>query len=526
MTVEDVKAALGATEEGSRSKVAIQIIAGELPAAADQAEAALRASGAGPIFQRAGQLVHIAERPARRNDGSTDQQQAIVAIDPPALAEQLAKAAGFEKFDARQKDWRTIDPPVKLIDLYFARSCWRLPDLHQLIGAPTLRTDGSVLARPGYDPETGLYLLADLLDLTVPDKPSYRQAEAANEALTAMFSSFPLVDEPPGLALGVALAGLVGAVLRPTLPACPLIGVTAPAAGTGKSYLVDLISIIATGRRAAGVATGSKPEEFEKSLGAALLEGRPLLCLDNMVQPLAGQMLCMTLSQERVAVRILGQSRSVEVPSAAGLFATGNNLTIRGDMARRTLLCRLDAGVEYPEDRAFDSDILAEARRRRGELVSAVLTIAKWHQMHRNPTPLAGRRFAGYETWCERVRDPLLALGHRDPVEALDVTRAADVEGVRLATIMDQWEAAFGDMSKTCSEAIKEASERDSYGEIRNTELCEALAGATGDRSGMISARKLSHYLARHEGRIIDGRRFQRDGERAKVVTWRLCKTP
>ena len=188
--------------------------------------------------------------------------------------------------------------------------------------------------------------------------------------------------------------------------------------------------------------------------------------------------------------------------------------------------CSLDAGVEYPEDRAFDSDILAEARRRRGELVSAVLTIAKWHQMHRNPTPLAGRRFAGYETWCERVRDPLLALGHRDPVEALDVTRAADVEGVRLATIMDQWEAAFGDMSKTCSEAIKEASERDSYGEIRNTELCEALAGATGDRSGMISARKLSHYLARHEGRIIDGRRFQRDGERAKVVTWRLCKTP
>ncbi len=345
MTVEDVKAALGATEEGSRSKVAIQIIAGELPAAADQAEAALRASGAGPIFQRAGQLVHIAERPARRNDGSTDQQQAIVAIDPPALAEQLAKAAGFEKFDVRQKDWRTIDPPVKLIDLYFARSCWRLPDLHQLIGAPTLRTDGSVLVRPGYDPETGLYLLADLLDLTVPDKPSYRQAEAANEALTAMFSSFPLVDEPPGLALGVALAGLVGAVLRPTLPACPLIGVTAPAAGTGKSYLVDLISIIATGRRAAGVATGSKPEEFEKSLGAALLEGRPLLCLDNMVQPLAGQMLCMTLSQERVAVRILGQSRSVEVPSAAGLFATGNNLTIRGDMARRTLLPRCRRGV-------------------------------------------------------------------------------------------------------------------------------------------------------------------------------------
>lgn len=526
MTAEDSKGVLNAAEPVLRPKVVIEIIAGELPAAVDEAETALIAHDPSPIFQHAGRLVHIADRPARRSDGSFDHQYAIVAIDPPALAEQLAKVADFKKFDERQKDWRTIDPPAKLVDLYFSRSQWNIPDLHQLIGAPALRADGSLLARPGYDPATGLYLLADLPDLTVPDKPSDREAEAANEALTAILSSFPFVDEPPGLALSVALAGLVGAVLRPTLPACPLIGVTAPAAGTGKSYLVDLISVIATGRRAAGMATGSKPEEFEKSLGAALLEGRPLLCLDNMVQPLAGQLLCMMLSQERVAVRILGQSKSVDVPSAAALFATGNNLAIRGDMARRGLLCRLDAGVEHPEDRAFNNDILAEARRRRSELVSAVLTIARWHHLHRGSAPPAGRRFAGFETWCERVRDPLLALGHRDPVEALDVTRGADIEGTRLAAVKDQWYAAFNDTPKTCSEAIKEASERDSSGEIRNNELCEALTGATGDRPGAISARKLSHYLGRHEGKIVDGCRFQRDGERAKVVTWRLCKTP
>ena len=51
-------------------------------------------------------------------------------------------------------------------------------------------------------------------------------------------------------------------------------------------------------------------------------------------------------------IRVLGQSRHVEVPVNATIFATGNNLQIAGDLTRRTLLCTLDARCERPELRA------------------------------------------------------------------------------------------------------------------------------------------------------------------------------
>ena len=501
-----------ASKSGPNSEITIRVVAGHIPAAVDQAEAALLAAGPGPIFQRAGMLVHVTTRPARRSDGSSDKQQAIGAVEEAALLEAFAKVAIFEKYDARADDWRTIDPPVKLAAAYQARARWAAPDLHQLIGTPTLRVDGTLLSRQGYDKETGLYLLAKLDNLSVPDKPTRRQADAAIGVLTGLLASFPFVQEPAGLALSVALAGLIGAVLRPTLPSCPLIGVTAPAAGTGKSYLVDLISIIATGRRAVGIATGVRPEEFEKALGAALLEGRPLLCLDNMVLPLAGQLLCMILSQERVAVRILGHSRSADVPAVAAMFATGNGLRVQGDMARRTLLCRLDAAVEHPESRCFEGDLLAEARRRRAELVGAVLTVARWHQSSRDPAPRAGKQFAGFDAWCERVRDPLLALGHTDPVEALNVTRDADLEAARLGMLIAEWWRLFSEGSRTCGNAIRAADDN----------LIDALVAVTGNRPDGINSRRLSNYLTRFEGRIVDGRRFQQDGKQDKAVRWKL----
>ena len=220
----------------------------------------------------------------------------------------------------------------------------------------------------------------------------------------------------------------------------------------------------------------------------------------------------MVLSQGRVAVRILGYSRSVDVPTSSAVFATGNSLRVMGDMARRALLCRLDAAVEHPEDRSFEGDLLAEVRRRRAELVSAVLTIARWHQFYRDPAPRDARRFAGFETWCKRVRDPLLALGHSDPVAALDVTRAADLEAARLGTLIEHWGRWFGDNPKTCGNAIREADEQ----------LADALVAVTAGQPGAINSRKLSNYLARFEGRIVAGQRFQQAGTQAKAVCWTL----
>jgi hypothetical protein len=514
----------------------IRLRAGRLPEAVAEAEAALIEAGPGPIYQRSGELVHIARRPVRRSDGSEESQEAVINVEPAAMLEELAYIARFERFDVRKSDWITIDPPAKVAEAYFGRRSWKLANLHHIIATPTLRPDGSILSAQGYDKDTGLYLTWELKGLKVPERPTEGEAGAALDTLTEIFRGFPYADrsdpERAGLGLSVVLAGLIGAVLRPTLPSAPLIGVTAPKAGTGKSYLVDLISMIATGRRATCLVSGVKLEEFEKSLGAILLASLPLLSLDNMVQPLTGQLICMALSQERIDMRVLGLSKTANLPTTTALFATGNNLKVQGDLTRRSLLCRLDARMERPEERSFETDLLAEVRARRAELVSAVLTIARWGFIRRErrsnwtlDDPGAGLPFAGFETWCRRIRDPLVALGCRDPVLALDEVRATDADSENLRILIATWDAEIGEASMICKQAIQKA-------QMGPGALLSAMEAVASDRGGELSPRKLGNFLSAHEGNVVNlaaeddeeprAMAFYRDGKHQNAVRWQL----
>ncbi len=495
---------------------AIKLRAGDLPAAVDAAEAALIAAGPGPVFQRGGMLVHVVDRPARRSDGTVERQVGVAPLEQAAFREILGRRATFARWDGRAKAWCAIDPPRPLAEAFYGRGRWDLPDLTQIIDAPTLRADGSLIASPGYDGQTGLLLPAALPGLRVPDEPSARQAEAANDRLIEVLRDFPYRDPEtrPGLSLAVALAGLLGALIRPTVPACPLIGVTAPTRGTGKTYLIDLVATIATGRPAVAVATGVGREEFDKAVGAEFLTARSLLLLDNLVQPLGGQLLNMAITGKSVSVRLLGLSKTVLLPMTPALFATGNNLRIVGDVVRRALVCRLDARLEHPEERHFESDLLEEARHRRAEFISAALTLLRWWAVRRDPLPPDGRAFAGFETWCARVRDPLVALGHPDPVEALDVSRAADLDEAKFAAVLEAWRAAWQDEALTVADALHRI-ERGA-----GKEVAGALAEALG--RGAENAQSVGKYLANRSGKIVDGLCIQPDGRRQKALLWRV----
>lgn len=507
-------------ENGPRT---IRVIQGSLPVATDQAELALLKTTPPTLFQRGGQLVHVERAKVRLTDGREDLQETIGGVALPALREYLSRAAYFETFDGRAQDWRVVDPPMRLVEAYDARPHWRLPVLRQLIGTPTLRHDGSLLHQAGYDPATGLFLVRNLDGLQVPERPSDQDARSAGDTLTELLREFPYEDgNNPGIGLSVALSGLLGAILRPSLPAAPLIAVTAPQAGTGKSYLVDVISTIATGERAAVAATGRGQDEFEKSLAANLLNGRPLLSLDNQVDPLGGQLLCMAITQSAVDIRPLGVSKTFRIPTSTAFFATGNNLKLRDDMSRRVLICRLDAHLERPEERAFDHDLIIEAQRRRSELVSAALVIARWHAIRRDPTPLGGRLFAGFADWCARVRDPILALGHVDPVIALDVARAADGAADELRSVLKAWAEAAGRRPTTVGSVVAMANERDHDGRPVRPALLEALTAVAAGPGAALDQRRLGKYLAKNEGRIIDGRSFHRAGQSHSAVLWEV----
>ena len=240
---------------------------------------------------------------------------------------------------------------------------WAFPRVSGIITTPTLRADGSLLADPGYDPQSGLYLLATLQLSPFPEHPTKEQARAALDMLVDLLSEFPfakMIDR------SVALAGLLTAHVRGSLATAPVILVRADTPGTGKSYLVDLFAMISTGRLCPVITSSKNAEETEKRLGAVLLGGTTIVSLDNVMHDLGGELLCQLSERPVIKVRILGRSEMPECESHTAVFATGNNVAFKGDMVRRGLVCNLEALVERPELREFKKDALDHAASHRG----------------------------------------------------------------------------------------------------------------------------------------------------------------
>src|SRR5262249_47484515 len=157
-------------------------------------------------------------------------------------------------------------------------------------------------------------------------RPTREDAIAAFQVINELLDEFPFSGNTAA-ARSVALSMLMTPVLRPALaPAVPLHVATAPAGGTGKSFLADLAAMIATGERWPVLTAAAREEETEKRLHGAALSGQPVIALDNCNGTLRSEFLCQVVERPRIQVRPLGTSNTVTIPNAFTLFANGNNV--------------------------------------------------------------------------------------------------------------------------------------------------------------------------------------------------------
>jgi hypothetical protein len=59
--------------------------------------------------------------------------------------------------------------------------------------------------------------------------------------------------------------------------------------------------------------------------------------------------------------------------------------------------------------------------------------------------PQARSAARGFEQWAEWCRDPLLALGCRDPVERIDAIKSDDPHRRRIVELFEIWDTHHGD---------------------------------------------------------------------------------
>ncbi len=502
----------------------IRLKAGFLPAIIDRAEAALMAADLG-FYQRGSVVVRPALVPVAISGGRHIETPQLVAVKTYHMAEAFTKAAKWERYDMRADEWLPTDCPLRVAETYLARDGqWRIPVLTGLINGPTLRPDGSILDLPGYDAETGLLFDPQGVCFpTIPRDPDRDEALRALAFLKDLIATFPFVSDADR---SVALSGFLTALIRRSLPTAPLHGFNAPAAGTGKSMVVDLASILATARPASVIAQGKSEEEMEKRLGAALIAGDVLIAIDNCEEPLGGELLCQTLTQTSLKVRILGKSVNAEVPSNAALFATGNNLTLQGDMTRRAVRATLDAGVERPELRAFDRDPVAMALTQRADYVVAGLVVLRAYHVAGRPEQRAP--LGSFTDWSRWVRDSLIWLGEADPCQTMEGMRDADPKQEALATVLEQWRSVIGDDRLTVRQLIDRATEQRPHGlgrtEFLFPEFREALLAIAGD-GGAINGGRLGKWIAAHQNRIVGGLRIVAAGVSAGRARWQVVDT-
>ena len=443
----------------------------------------------------------------RENVERPDGAVIVTAITEAALVETLTRHAHFMKWDSRSDKFVPCDCPAEVARMILANKGhgWTVPRLRAVIGAPTLRHDGTVFSEPGFDAATGLLLAGDRLWRRVPEQPSKCDALSALDVVAAPIDALPFVDAPDRAA---ALALLITSVMRPCLKTVPMFAITAPTAGTGKSLLVDIAAIMATGRKAAVITPTRDEAELEKRIGAAALAGDPIISIDNITHILKSDQLCQMLTQDEVQVRVLGSSKNVRIPSTSLICATGNNLSIYGDLNRRAICIRLDAKCERPEERQFDFDAVGVATQKRAEIVVAALTIVRAYLSAGAPgkAPPMG----SFEDWSDTVRSALMWLGMGDCRGDVAAMRADDPEKAELAEIID----ALPTGRFTVKDVARMVSEK---AELR--EIFETFMG----RNNIFASKRFGHYLKRYAQTIVGGRCIEQvtnDGHHGAV--WRV----
>lgn len=470
---------------------------------ANQVEEAFLEMRPRKIFQRGGNLVRVVIDADPPKGVSKVKGATSIGIAPFFNLYELAShSTEWLKFDKRADDWLTSRPDPNIVKVLMARGRWRIPPLYGIVEAPTLRPDGSIIDKPGYDEDTGIILATRETYPPVPQSPSREDALSALERLLDVFVDFP--TQNPAYLTGI-IASLLSLVCRDAISGpIPLFMITANAAGTGKSLVVDVISTIAFGRKAARMTQADDESEDRKTLLALAIEGIPLVLIDNINRPLGSGALDAALTSGFVSGRILGSTETKTVPWRAVLFATGNNIQVKGDTQRRTIPIHLDAEVESPEERSGwkHNPIIDWTLENRSKLVIDCVTIlrafivAGLPQIERNV-------MGSFEAWDALVRGSLLWLGMEDIEEIRKSMRAeADITFDALRELLRCWYEAYDEAPKKLSEVIKDES---------NEELIAALGNYDSKWRGPgspLDPKRIAPALNKHKGRIVNGLRL------------------
>lgn len=490
--------------------LAITGVAGELPHIVHASELALRSQD---LYGFGGNLVTV-----RNGEGGPS----LLVTPKDTLRVMVNRVIGFAK--PHGKEYRECYPPDEVLGALLNQGSWALPEITGIVEAPTLRPDGTILNRPGFDPQTGLMFISSAQNWEpVPESPSKDDLVRAFGWLGEPLRDFPFQSPHHRAA---AMAAIITAVIRPAIAGpTPMFLFDATAPGTGKGLLANVIATIATGRRVPIISPVNDEEEMRKLIISLAMEGARMVIFDNVTKPLGGPTLEAVVTSTWYKGRMLGGNRNFDGPLRPFWGATGNNIQPRGDMARRVVPIRMASAVEEPENRQdfAHPNLLSWVGENRAKLVASALTVVRAYFAAGRPRPAGLPFFGGFELWDDLVRAPLLWQGAPDILEGRREINRQDNEIMAFRTMLEAWHTSFGSDPRTL-QMVRRATDNPS--EPGESALRDALIEVAPTRDGKDwEPARIRALFRRYQGRVFGQLRLSA-GDRANAgMRWSVDRS-
>jgi hypothetical protein len=271
----------------------------------------------------------------------------------------------------------TVALPQPFIEAYLAYRDSKLPRVWTIATMPMVLPNGKILATNGLDRKSKILFRIEpgIVELLPKGEITDADILAAMNFLTDEWLCDVLTDYAGKCVLiSMAMSILQRSLFRER----PCFNVTAGKAEGGKTTVVNMVALAATGICAIAAAWSMVEEERRKALFALARQGLAFVAWDNIKRGTA--ISCphfeKMLTADVIGDRVLGTSDNETPPSLIIFVFTGNDTTMKGDLASRTLLCRIVVDRPDPASREFKHpEPLEWTRDHRAEILRALYTI-------------------------------------------------------------------------------------------------------------------------------------------------------
>lgn len=488
------------------------------------------------LYHRSGELVHAVSGGNVMPDQIAWATNALTLhpVTLPYLKRVMSRYIRWYKFAKVEDDWVPAGAYEECAKMIMGDPDeWnKFPRIRTVTRSPLITLEGRVLDQAGYDEDTCIVYEPLNGGRASGVKTTKKAAKEALGRILDVFKDFPFKDEA---SRAVVVAACLTPFVRPFLRSAPMFIFNAPQPGTGKSLIAKLAGIITTGVAPSCISQPADDDASQKLIGALLLYGTPVTLIDNIARPLDGDTLNTALTEERIRLRRLGVTETVEVPTATTWYGTGNKVRIKGDLRRRILMATIDANMPNPENRQFDYDVVNDVMANREQLATDCLTILSAYFSSTKSVKLSA--FGGFEQWSESVRATLLWLGMADPLDVRDTMVEAQSEGDVLHSVLDAWSRLHGHEEVKTGDVFENGSAKNGIsGGVMSADkdflpelvremgdcMAEAIQVPRWHRLSDLSSIRIGRYLARNTDQFVGNFQLTRRRGRDNAMRWKL----